>query len=101
MLVASVNRRWSARSWPRSQVRDLYNSFGSVGLASDVHTYSNRLIGRAELQLWNTVSFLRLTYGSRAAFDCHVFSAVFYAVQYILRHHGPNMHDGFKFASAY
>ena len=30
MLVANVNRRWSASSLPRSQVRDLYSSFGSV-----------------------------------------------------------------------
>src|ERR1700761_9585725 len=29
MLVASVNRRWAVSSLPRSQVRDLYSSFGS------------------------------------------------------------------------
>src|SRR3979409_1045446 len=29
MLVANVKRRWSVSSFPRSQVRDLYSSFGS------------------------------------------------------------------------
>jgi hypothetical protein len=30
MLVANVKRRWSASSLPRSQVSDLYSSFGIV-----------------------------------------------------------------------